>query len=111
MERWGVSESEITDYLAQTVIELPADNAGKLAKIAEQKWIALFSNATETYLDLRRTKMPDIFDNGNLSTYEFPVRYRYPGNESGQNRDAYDQGVATLSPAVDDEFSKIWLLQ
>ena len=111
MERWAVSESEITDYLAQTVIELPADNAGKLAKIADQKWIALFSNATETYLDLRRTKMPDIFDNGNLSTYEFPVRYRYPGNESGQNRDAYDQGVATLSPAVDDEYSKIWLLQ
>jgi hypothetical protein len=111
MERWGVSESDITDYMAQAVIDLPADDDGKLAKIAEQKWIALFSNATETYLDLRRTKMPDIFNNGNLSTYEFPVRFRYPGNESGQNREAYDQGVATLSPAVDDEFSKIWLLQ
>ena len=111
MERWGVSESEITDYLAQTAIELPGDDAGDLAKIAEQKWIAFFSVAVETYLDLRRTKMPDIFDNGNLSTYEFPVRFRYPGNESGQNREAYDQGVATLSPAVDDEYSKIWLLQ
>ena len=111
MERWGVSESEITDYLAQTAIELPGDDAGALAKIAEQKWIAFFSVAVETYLDLRRTKMPDIFDNGNLSTYEFPVRFRYPGNESGQNREAYDQGVATLSPAVDDEYSKIWLLQ
>ena len=111
MERWGVSESEITDYLAQSVIELPADNAGKLAKIAEQKWVALFSVAVESYLDLRRTKLPEIFDNGNLATYEFPVRFRYPGNESGQNRDAYDQGVAELSPAVDDEYSKIWLLQ
>ena len=28
MERWGVSESDITDYLAQTVIELPADDPG-----------------------------------------------------------------------------------
>ena len=111
MERWGISESDITDYLAQSAIGLPADNAGKLEKIAEQKWIAFFSVAGETYLDLRRTKMPDIFDNGNLSTYEFPVRFRYPGNESGQNREAYDKGVATLSPAVDDEFSKIWLLQ
>lgn len=111
MERWGVSESDITDYLAQGVIDLPADDAGKLAKIAEQKWIALFTNATETYLDLRRTKLPDIFNNGNLDTYEFPVRFRYPGNEPGQNRDAYDKGVATLSPAVDDEFSKMWLLQ
>ena len=111
MERWGVSESEITDYLAQAVVALPADNPGKLAKIAEQKWVALFSVAVESYLDLRRTKLPDIFENGNLVTYDFPIRFRYPGNESGQNREAYDAGVATLSPAVDDEFSKMWLLQ
>lgn len=111
MERWGVSPSDINDYLDQAAIELPADNAGKLATIAEQKWIALFSNATETYLDLRRTQMPDIFTNGNLGTYDFPLRFRYPGNESGQNRDAYDQGVATLSPATDVETSKMWLLQ
>jgi hypothetical protein len=111
MLRWGVSESDITAYLAQPVVTLPGTNAGKLAKIAEQKWIALFSNATESYLDLRRTKLPDIFKNGNLGTYEFPLRFRYPGNESGQNREAYDKGVATLSPAVDNEFSKIWLLQ
>jgi hypothetical protein len=111
MERWGVSEADITDYLAQTVIDLPSDDPGKLAKIAEQKWIALFSVAVETYLDLRRTKLPDIFNNGNLTSYKFPIRFRYPGNEPGQNRAAYDKGVATLSPAADDEFSKIWLLQ
>jgi hypothetical protein len=111
MERWGVSESDIVSYLAQPGVTLPGTNSGKLAKIAEQKWIALFSNATEAYLDLRRTKLPDIFKNGNLGTYDFPLRFRYPGNESGQNRDAYDKGVATLSPAVDNEFSKMWLLQ
>jgi len=46
-----------------------------------------------------------------LSTYTFPNRYRYPGNELGQNVTAYNQGVATLVPATDDEFSKMWLLQ
>jgi len=111
MERWGVKESDIVGYLAQPGVALPGTNSGKLAKIAEQKWIALFSNATEAYLDLRRTKLPDIFKNGNLGTYDFPLRFRYPGNESGQNRDAYDKGVATLSPAVDNEFSRMWLLQ
>jgi hypothetical protein len=111
MERWGVSESDITDYLAQAVIDLPADNPGKLAKIAEQKWIALFSVAVESYPDLRRTQLPDIFNNGELEGIKFPIRFRYPGNESGQNREAYDKGVATLSPAVDDQYSKIWLLQ
>jgi len=111
MQRWGVSDADISTYLAQASIALPSDNAGKLAKIAEQKWIALFSVASEAYLDLRRTKLPDIFKSGNLATYTFPLRYRYPGNELGQNKNAYDKGVATLTPAVDDEFSKMWLLQ
>jgi hypothetical protein len=111
MARWGVSEEEINAYLAQSVVALPGDASGKLAKIAEQKWIAFFSVATEAYLDLRRTKLPDIFKNGLLSTYTFPIRFRYPGNELGQNKNAYDLGVATLVPATDDEFSKIWLLQ
>jgi hypothetical protein len=111
MQRWGVSEADISAYLAQPVIALPGDAAGNLAKIAEQKWIALFSIATEAYLDLRRTRLPDIFDNGLLATYDFPLRYRYPGNELGQNKNAYDKGVSSLSPVVDDEFSKMWLLQ
>ena len=111
MKRWGVSDANITAYLAQASIALPSDNPGKLAKIAEQKWIALFSVATEAYLDLRRTKLPNIFANGNLGGYPFPNRFRYPGNELGQNVDAYNKGVATLVPATDDEFSKMWLLQ
>ena len=111
MKRWGVSDAAIATYSAQASVALPADNAGKLAKIAEQKWVSLFSVASEAYLDLRRTQLPNIFKNGLLSTYSFPVRYRYPGNELGQNKDAYDKGVATLVPAVDDEFSKMWLLQ
>jgi len=111
LERWGVSGEDITAYLAQSSIALPADNAGKLAKIADQKWLGLFLVSTEAYLDLRRTHLPDIFNNGNLSTFEFPSRFRYPGAELGQNKDAYDAGVSTLSPAVDNEYSKMWLLQ
>jgi len=111
MKRWGISDTDIAAYLAQSVIELPSENAGKLAKIAEQRWIACFSVASESYLSLRRTRLPDIFNNGLLANYTFPLRYRYPGNELGQNKNAYDMGVATLAPAVDDEFSKMWLLQ
>jgi hypothetical protein len=111
MKRWGVSDDDIADYLAQTEIALPADQAGKLEKIAEQKWLGLFLVAVESYLDLRRTGLPNITHNGNLSTYDFPLRLRYPGEELGQNKDAYDAGVGALQPAVDDELSKMWLLQ
>lgn len=111
MQRWSISDDDIATYLAQPGIALPAENAGKLIKVADQKWLALFLVSAETYLDIRRTGLPDIFKNGNLSTYQFPLRYRYPGGELGQNKDAYDAGVAALVPAVDDEFSKMWLLQ
>ena len=111
MQRWGVAASDIATYLAQASIALPGDATGKLAKIAEQKWIALFSVASESYIDLRRTRLPNIFNNGLLVNFQFPLRYKYPGNEIGQNVDAYNKGVATLVPAVDDQFSKMWLLQ
>ncbi|WP_018614864.1 SusD/RagB family nutrient-binding outer membrane lipoprotein [Segetibacter koreensis] len=111
MQRWGIPDGAIATYLAQPTITLPSDNTGKLVKIADQKWLGLFLVSDEAYLDLRRTRLPEIFKNGNLSTYQFPLRYRYPGAELGQNKDAYDAGVAALAPAVDDEFSKMWLLQ
>lgn len=111
MTRWGISDADIDTYLAQPDIALPADPAGQLAKIADQKWLGLFFVSAEAYLDLRRTKLPNIFNNGLLSNYQFPLRYRYPGNELGQNVAAYNAGVATLSPTTDDQYSKMWLLQ
>ncbi len=117
MKKWGVSDAAIATYLAQPAIALPSDNTGKLIKIAEQKWISLFTVASENYLEVRRNQTvfsamtPNFFTNGNLTTYKFPQRYRYPTAELGQNVGAYNKGVATLVPAVDDEFSKMWLLQ
>jgi Starch-binding associating with outer membrane/Susd and RagB outer membrane lipoprotein len=111
MERWEVPESQITTYLAQPAITLPGDEQGNLEKIADQKWLALFTVAAETYLDIRRTRLPDIFDNGVLTADLFPLRYIYPGAELGQNVDAYNAGVGTLQPAVDNQYSKMWLLQ
>jgi hypothetical protein len=111
MDRWGVDAGDITDYLAQPAITLPGNNNGNLAKIADQKWLALFTVAAETYLDIRRTQLPNIFSNGLLTTYPFPLRFIYPGAELGQNVEAYNAGVATLTPAVDNQFSKMWLLQ
>ncbi len=111
MQRWGIADGDIATYLAQPIIALPGDVPGNLAQVADQKWLALFMNATETYLDIRRTQLPDIFNNGLLITYPFPLRLIYPGKELGQNVDAYNAGVATLQPPVDNQFSKMWLLQ
>ncbi|MEJ7586689.1 MAG: SusD/RagB family nutrient-binding outer membrane lipoprotein [Ferruginibacter sp.] len=111
LNRWGIADSKSTLYLGQESIALPVDNNGKLVKIADQKWLSLFTVAAETYLDIRRTQLPNIFNNGLLTTYPFPLRFIYPGAELGQNVDAYNAGVLTLSPALDNQFSKMWLLQ
>ena len=111
MQRWGVSDDKISNYLDQPNTNLPADDQGKLIQIADQKWLCLFMNAAEAYLDVRRTKLPDMFNNGFLSTYPFPLRLIYSGAELGQNKAAYDKGVATLAPQIDNQFSKMWLLQ
>lgn len=111
MQRWGISDAAITAYLAQDKVKLPSDKAGQLQKIASQKWLALFCNASEAYFDIRRTGLPNIFTNGYLSNYQFPVRLRYPSNELGQNLDAYNLGISTLAPAEDTQFAKMWLLQ
>ena len=102
---------QLDTYLAQQAMALRGDNDCKLAKIADQKWLGLFLVSAEAYLDLRRTGLPDIFNCGRLATFKFPLRYRYPGDELEQNRAAYDAGVATLTPAADEESSKMWLLQ
>ncbi len=111
MQRWGVSDGDISNYLAQGSVSLSGSTQDKLATIANQKWLALFTVATEAYFDIRRTQLPNIFNNGLLNGRKFPLRFLYPSAESGQNRDAYDQGVQGLSPAVDDQYSKMWLLQ
>ena len=61
---------QLDTYLAQPTIALPGDNDCKLAKIADQKWLGLFLVSAEAYLDLRRTGLPDIFNNGRLATFE-----------------------------------------
>ena len=111
MQRWSIDDGKIATYLAQPSIDLPGVTQGDLVQIADQKWLALFTVASETYLDIRRTGLPNIFNNGLLTTYPFPLRYIYPGAELGQNVDAYNAGVATLAPAIDNQFSKMWLLQ
>lgn len=111
MQRWGISDAAIATYLAQDKVKLPSDKAGQLQKIAGQKWLALFCVAPEAYFDIRRTGLPNIFTNGYLSNYQFPIRLRYPSNELGQNLDAYNLGISTLAPAEDTQFAKMWLLQ
>ena len=108
MNRWGITdESTINEYLEK--VSLSNDTDESLNQIAMQKWLALLFTSTESYLDTRRTGLPDY--SGVVTARDIPLRFRYPTSESGQNAENYQEAITWLSPAEDDEYSKVWLLQ
>jgi hypothetical protein len=112
LRRWG--EPLPANYFDNPEAKFPASGTDeqKLAKIALQKWLGLFMMGTEAYPDYRRTRLPFLELNGNLSSglYKFPLRFRYPETELNNNAENYQNAVSRLDEG-DTEFSKIWLIQ
>lgn len=94
-------------YAAARVIDLGSVSATQV--IAEEKWVALFPSGFDAWAEWRRTEYPtltpatDYLNNGTI-----PRRYVYPLEESSLNAAAYATGVSTLSPATDNNTSKVW---
>jgi Starch-binding associating with outer membrane len=100
-----------TGYLTQTAVAYTGTTAEKLAKIALQKWVALYFNGLEAWFDWRRTGMPAIVPGAsNLNNNLVPVRFIYPLIEqslNGPNR----QSAVTAQGGTDDINTKMWLVQ
>ncbi len=89
-----------------------ADDAAKLNVLMTQKWLSTFMTP-EFWFDWRRTGLPNLGQyliSANNGT-KIPVRYIYGTDESILNSKNYPAGVATLEPAKDDQWSKMWLLK
>jgi len=112
LKRWG--EPLPANYFSNPKAKFPSSGTTnqKLAKIGLQKWLGLFMMGTEAYSDYRRTRLPLIEANGNLSSglYKFPLRFRYPETELNNNAENYQEAVGRLDQG-DTEFSKMWLIQ
>ncbi|TRZ45086.1 SusD/RagB family nutrient-binding outer membrane lipoprotein [Robertkochia solimangrovi] len=89
MEYIGVAEADITTYLAQSSLDMPADEEGAQKLIIEQKYIADVFRTGETYLDYVRTGYPEFdFDymlQNVFNTETYPRRFPYPLNEVERN--------------------------
>jgi len=100
-----------TGYLTQAAVAYTGNSTEKLAKIALQKWIALYFNGLEAWFDWRRTGMPAIVPGtANLNGNKVPVRYIYPLSEqslNGVNR----QKAVTAQGGTDDLNTKMWLIK
>lgn len=118
LEKWGVSQEDITTYLSK----LPVANK---ENVLSQKYLALFNQSIESWSEIRRTGYPlflikkgDITWTGTIEgkpvTYTFipevgneiPSRLVYPLKEQSTNKTSYQ---AALAKQGDDVIStKVW---
>ncbi|TRX70989.1 SusD/RagB family nutrient-binding outer membrane lipoprotein [Carboxylicivirga sp. M1479] len=96
-------------YAAARVLDLSSAAGGAIQVIAEEKWVALFPLGFDAWSEWRRTDYPmlspapDAINDGQI-----PRRYNYPSTEVTLNADGYATGVAALTPARDNNTSRMW---
>lgn len=107
MEAVGVLNADISAYLA--IVSLSGDVNAGLSQIGTQKWIALFGQGIEAWIEWKRTKSPELQPAVNGAFNEIPSRYTYPSTEQSINTANYSAAVA--NQGVDELTTKIWWLK
>lgn len=103
----GIEDSKISTYLAQPNVQL---NPGtELKTIGEQKWLALFGQGIESWIEWKRTKFPVLTPAIDATIDEIPSRYKYPSVEQSLNASSYSGVVTEQGPDVLS--TKFWWLK
>lgn len=107
---YGLNVNMPAGYLTQSGVAFTGTDAEKLAKIALQKWIALYFNGLEAWYDWKRTGMPEIIPgSANLNNNKVPVRYIYPQSEQSLN--GTNRAAAVSRQGTDDLNTRPWIFQ
>lgn len=112
-ETWGVDD-EFDAYIAGPEV---AYN-GTLEQLMEQKWIASWTAATESWFDFRRTGFPALQAGPAAKRSVLPVRFYYMQDELMLNADNAEQALNSLevtgytqADGKNSAWSKPWLVQ
>lgn len=114
---WGVGDA-FNDYIEGAAYT-------GLESIIEQKWIASWTAAAESWFDYRRTGLPDLKANGpalggSAKRDALPLRFYYNyDNEIAKNTENAEAAIDKLEPTQfkgsdvsnNSAWSKMWLLQ
>ena len=94
MEMLGVPAAAIATYIAQPGVAYVPGNAG-LIQIAEQKWIALYTDPIQAWSEVRRTCQPAIVEPGPGARFAIiPRRLQYSNTDRTVNATNYAAAVA-----------------
>ena len=110
---WGIS-----GHFAAYINEPGVAYDGSLGQIIEQKWIANWTIAHESWCDWRRTGYPELTIGNFGMRLAMPIRFAYDPDEASRNLRNYQDAVSrmqqtpfTAQDGNDSAWSKIWLLQ
>jgi hypothetical protein len=93
MEQWGVGSGAINAYLAQGNVAYKGGTAG-LTQIAQQKWIALYTDGGTAWAEWRRTCVPATVQPGrDASQSNVPRRFQYSITEKSVNIDNVNAAI------------------
>ena len=113
LDYWQVG-GQYDDYIAEPGVAYD----GSLEQIMEQKWIANFNVAHESWLDWRRTGLPDLTVGPNGARQAMPLRFQYPTDEISRNFQNWQAASSTLVQTAftagdgdDSAWSRVWLIQ
>lgn len=113
LEAWGVGDDYDT-YIAGPGVAY----AGTLDQIMEQKWIASWTSATQSWFDYRRTGLPALEAGPAGKRIVLPVRFYYGQNELMLNADNATVAVDDLentgysqADGKNSAWSKPWVIQ
>ena len=119
MRLWDVSDADAATFLAnESIATLSGTKAEKLAQIATQRWIALYTDGAEAWAVARDSGVPanlpgmsstitdnDIYVMGDLNGV-YPQRMRYGGDAYNKNGDNVNAAAATQG--ADLQGTKLW---
>ena len=102
----------------QSFTDMYGDYEGTLEQVMEQKWIASWTAAAESWFDYRRTGLPALQPGKVVKRDAIPLRYYYGINEMDYNpinsQEAIELLETTTFSAEDGKnsaWSKMWVLQ
>lgn len=82
---------------------------GDLNNIHLQKWIALYGQGVETWIEWKRTRVPALTPAVDGAINVIPSRYPYPANEQSLNPESYNEAVSRQG--ADNLTTAVWWMQ
>jgi hypothetical protein len=113
LKAWGIS-SKFGDYILNDGVAYE----GTLEQVMEQKWIASWTAAAESWFDYRRTGLPALRPGNVVKRDALPLRFYYSIYEMDYNPDHSQSAIELLETTEfsaedgkNSAWSKMWVLQ